>query len=78
MASPAAFSLPSSFLQGDVFGGPARLVLHTTFPSSLSLPPFPFYAFLIFKAVVGLSHKILSNRILFSNLKFWLHSGGKS
>ena len=37
-----------------------------------------FYAFLIFKAVVGLSHKILSNQILFSNLEFWLPSGGKS
>lgn len=52
-----------------------------TFLSSLPLPPPRFYVFLIFKAVVvvvGLSHKILSNQILFSNLEFWLPSGRKS
>lgn len=42
-----------------------------------AVPPSLFYAFLIFKAVVGPSHKILSNQILFSNLEFRLPSGGK-
>lgn len=39
-----------------------------------SVPP-SFYAFLIFKAIIGLSNKILSNQILFSNLVLWLRSG---
>lgn len=49
-----------------------------TLPSSLPLSPPCFMPFLIFKAGIGLSHKTLSNQILFSNLKFWLPSGGKS
>lgn len=42
-----------------------------------SIPP-SFYAFLIFKAIIGLRNKILSNQILFSNLMLWLPSGRKS
>lgn len=38
----------------------------------------PFYAFLIFKAIIGLSDKILSNQILSFNLVLWLPSGRKS
>lgn len=34
-----------------------------------------FYAFLIFKAIIGLSDKILSNQILSFHLVLWLPSG---
>lgn len=44
---------------------------------SFSVPP-PFYAFLIFKAIIGLSDKILSNQILSSSLVLWLPFGWKS
>lgn len=44
---------------------------------SFSVPP-PFYAFLIFKAIIGLSNKILSNQILSSSLVLWLPFGWKS
>lgn len=42
-----------------------------------SVPP-PLYAFLIFKAIIGLSDKILSNQTLSSGLMLWLPSGRKS
>ena len=38
-----------------------------------SIPP-SFCAILIFKAIIGLSNKILSNQILSSNLMLWLSS----
>lgn len=41
-----------------------------------SVPP-PFYAFLIFKAIIGLSDKILSNQILSSNLVLCFPLAGK-
>lgn len=40
--------------------------------------PLPFYAFLIFKAIIGLSDKILSNQILSSSLVLRLPFGWKS